>query len=94
MLEEQIVEALSDDENLRNQIRYKDERIAELENELNEGRKRWAYFESRFVKCIDRFSEEDKRKLGAMGAIIDTKHEVYIDLEKLLTIAIDNDDLK
>lgn len=47
-----------------------------------------------FVKCIDRFSEEDKRKLGAMGAIIDTEHEVYIDLEKLLTIAIDNDDLK
>lgn len=48
MLEEQIVEALSDDENLRNQIRYKEERIVELENELNEGRKRWAYFESRF----------------------------------------------
>lgn len=94
MLEEQIVEALNDDEDLRKQIRYKDERIAELEEELNEGRKKWAYFESRFVKCVDKFSEEDKRKLGAMSAVINTEQETYIDLEKLLTIAIDEDDLK
>lgn len=93
MIEEQIAEALSSDEKLRTEIQLKDERIKELEDELEEGRKRWAYFEARFVKCVHRFSKEDKDKLGAIGAIIKTEDSSYIDLEKLLDKAID-DDLK
>lgn len=64
----------------------------QLRKELEEGKKRWAYYEARFVEC-NTCSPEDKEKCLMFSEMLceGDRCKTLIDLEQLINI---EDDLK
>lgn len=64
----------------------------QLRKELKEGRKRWAYYEARFVEC-NTCSSEDKEKCLMFSEMLceGDRCKTLIDLEQLINV---EDDLK